>query len=116
MKILHLTALLLVVSFTSCCTSNKTTGDAAMKDSMETKKMVEAGFMMGTIVASTAENDCPYVISSEVDGTAVMYDPTNLEESYKKDGMKIWYKYQPLRMMNRCDKANPVSITEIKNM
>ena len=43
-----------------------------------------------------------------------MLDPINLEESMKKDGLKVWVTYQGLRMMNRCEKANPVSIVEIE--
>ncbi len=120
MKILKTTFVLLILMATSCCTSSKTTkGDmkndtnASMADS---KKMMEAGFIMGTVVASAAEGDCPYVISSEIDGSKVMYDPINIEEMYKKDGMKVWYKYNGLRMMNRCEKANPVSITEMQKM
>ncbi|QIE59591.1 hypothetical protein G5B37_08450 [Rasiella rasia] len=117
MKILHLTAMAALFAFTSCCTSSKTTkGNDSLNSLAESKKMMEDGFMQGTIVASTAENDCPYVIKSEIDGATVMYDPTNLEQGFMKDGMKVWYKYSPLRMMNRCDKASPVNLTEIKAM
>lgn len=80
------------------------------------KKMMADGFTLGTVVASTVEGDCPYVISSEIDGNKVLYDPINLDDTYKKDGMKVWYKYNGLRMMNRCEKANPVSLSEIQEM
>ena len=116
MKILNLTAVMLLLVFTSCCTSNKTTAESAATDTMETKKMMEEGYIAGTIVASTAENDCAYVIKSEVDGNSIMFDPINLEKDYMKDGMKVWYKYGMLRMMNRCEKANPVNITAMKGM
>ncbi len=87
---------------------NETTADS--------NKMMADGFTMGTIVASNIEGDCPYVISSEIDGNKVMYDPINLDDMYKKNGMKVWYKYNGLRMMNRCEKANPVNISEIQAM
>jgi len=83
---------------------------------VDSKKMMADGYTMGTIVASTAEGDCPFVISSEIDGNAVMYDPINLEETYKQDGMKVWYKFNGLRMMNRCEKANPVNLSEIQEI
>lgn len=117
MKILNLAAVCILFVFTACCTSSKTTNGAAMNENtMEAKQMMENGFTMGTIVASTAEDDCPYVIKSQIDDTEVLFDPINLEEGFMKDNMKVWYKYNPLRMANRCQKANPVSLTEIKEM
>ena len=83
---------------------------------MNIEKMTDAGFTLGTIAASKEEGDCPYVIQSEINGTTVMYDPTNLEEMYKKDGMKVWYKYNGLKMMNRCEKASPIKIAEMQKM
>ena len=80
----------------------------------ESKQMVADGYTMGVIVASTAKDDCPYVIKSELKTGTVMYDPINLDKAYMKDGMKVWYKYNPLRMMNRCEKANPVSLEDMK--
>ena len=41
-------------------------------------------------------------------------DPMNLTDEYKKHGEKVWVKYSGLRRMNRCIKANPVSINEIE--
>lgn len=120
MKILKTSLVLLVLVATSCCTSSKTSKSETKTETNEmmanSKKMMADGFTMGTIIASTKEGDCPYVISSEIDGNAVMYDPINLEEMYKKDGVKVWYKYNGLRMMNRCEKANPVNISEIQKM
>ena len=40
-----------------------------------------------------------------------------LEESYKamrNDGEKVYYKYRPLRRMNRCTEANPIELIDIK--
>lgn len=118
MKILKISFILVILMATSCCTSGKTTKNETKTGSSElmsnSKKMIADGFTLGTIVASTKEGDCPYVISSEIDGNKVMYDPINLDEMYKKDGMKVWYKYNGLRMMNRCEKANPVSLEDMQ--
>jgi hypothetical protein len=118
MKILTTTALLLLFIGTSCCTSGKIKNKDEKENTsaMSIEKMTEEGFTSGTIVASQEEGDCPFVIKSEVAGSTVMYDPINLEESFKEDGMKIWYKYRGLRMANRCTKANPVSLEEIQKM
>lgn len=107
---------LVTVLVISCNSSSKSAAEGASKDTeaaaMEAKKMMEAGFKKAVIVGSKAEGDCPYVLKME-DGS-YMVDPINLEESMKKDGMKVWVSYNGLRMMNRCEKANPVSIVEIQ--
>ena len=79
---------------------------------MTTQKMTEAGFAKATIVASDMEGDCPFTMS--VEGDTVLLDPINLEENYMKQGEKIWVKFTRLKMMNRCDKANPVRVEEIQ--
>jgi hypothetical protein len=117
MKFLSYAAIMVLFVITSCCSASKTKTDNTMtENTAEYKTMVEDGFTLGTIVASKVEGDCPFVIASEIDGNEVMYDPINLDDSYKKGGMKVWYKYNPLRMMNRCEKANPVSIADIQEM
>lgn len=84
-------------------------------ENMDTKKLMAAGYMLGTIVYSDKEGDCPYTIQMPGDKMEFYYlDPVNLEESYKKDGQKVWIKFAGLRRMNRCDKATPAEITAIK--
>jgi hypothetical protein len=74
-------------------------------------KMSEDGFKKATVIYSNSEGDCPYTIS--VEGETTLFDPINLDENFKTSQAKIWVKYHPLRMPNRCEKANPVEITEI---
>ena len=76
--------------------------------------MIEAGFIKGTIVTSKVEGDCPITIQVEGKEDAYFLDPINLEENYKKDGEKVWFKFEGLRRKNRCNKANPISIIEIQ--
>ncbi len=111
---------LLTLVLISCNSSSKTTEDMAANEvinlEMKTAKMIKAGFMSGTIVYSDKENDCPYVIDVDSEDYKYMLDPVNLEESFMKDGEKIWFKFAGLRMMNRCAKANPVNIIEMQKM
>ena len=118
MKLLKMTTILLMFIATACCTTSKTK-DKAANDSTSievAKEMIAAGYTKGTIIASKEESGCPYVIQSEVNGSDVLYDPINLEASFKKDGMEIWYTYRALRMMNRCEKANPISLEKIEKL
>lgn len=93
----------------SCNTNKATLEDKS--NVMNDKSFIENGFKKATVIYSEIEGDCPYTIS--VEGETTLFDPINLEENYKKSQANIWVKYHPLRMANRCDKANPVEITEI---
>ncbi|MEZ4874407.1 MAG: hypothetical protein R2793_02875 [Flavobacteriaceae bacterium] len=112
----HIIFFIALAIFTSCSSTKKTT--SSMADSTTTvtdsKKMMENGFLAGTIVSSQAEGDCPFVIEVQGADGAYFLDPVNLEESYKKGGEKIWFTFTGLRMMNRCEKATPVNINEIQ--
>lgn len=111
------TSLVLIgLIFMLSCTSKKTTTDA-MSDTERTAsntKMMENGFKMGTIIASKEEGDCPYTIQLIDDNYSYLLDPINLDEGFKKHGEKIWLKFGGLKMANRCEKANPISIIEIQ--
>lgn len=92
------------------CASKKT---MEKQPSAEEIENIQAGFLKGTIQAEPMGGACPYVIEVDAD-TPYFLDPVNLNEYYQKDGKKIWFKFQGLRMMNRCEKANPISLLEIK--
>lgn len=84
-------------------------------NTMDEQKLMADGFLKGIIVHSEMEGDCPYTIKLESDPEEYYYlDPINLEERFKKDGEQVWIKFHGLRRMNRCNKANPVEILEIK--
>lgn len=104
------------VTLVSCSSTKTTTENVVQKETaaMDTQKMIENGYIKGTIVASSEENDCPFVI--EVSGRQDNYylDPINLDETFKKDGVKVWFTYNGLKMMNRCEKASPISINDIQ--
>ncbi len=75
------------------------------------KEMITQGFTKGTIVYSQEVGDCPYTIKLE-DGR--FFESTDLKEEYMKDGMTVWFTYGGLRRMNKCNKANPIAIYEMK--
>ncbi len=103
--------------FISCCGTKERSVQSNTNEEITVmaheKKMIEDGFMKGTIVYSEKENDCPYTIRVEADEPYFL-DPINLDRAYKSDGAKVWFTFTPLRRMNRCEKANPVNITEME--
>jgi len=118
MNIIKTVIVLISVATFAACNSTKSNvnGDESASSSMqEDNRMTEAGFKKGTIVYSAEEGDCPYVIDVDDPDYDYMLDPINLDENYKAAGVKIWFKFAGLRMPNRCEKANPVNITEIQS-
>lgn len=110
MKVFNFYALFFLTLTLFSCQSKKTTADTMM---ISESKMIEDGFKKATVVYSSVPGDCEFTIA--VEGESVLFDPINLEGMYQKSQEKIWVKYNPLRMPNRCDKANPVEIIEISS-
>ena len=80
----------------------------------ETKKMMADGYLAGTIVFGKESGDCEVMIYVENQDRKYYLDPIDLDSSFSKENMKIWFKYRPLRMANRCVKANPISMEDTK--
>lgn len=79
-------------------------------------KMMAAGYLPGRIIYSDLADDCEFTIQLK-QGEKDFYfvDPVNLDENFRRDNQTVWVKFQGLRRMNRCEKAAPVQIVEIKN-
>lgn len=113
----------MMLFLTSCNSSKKTvqkTTDNTMSNEQSVNKvmdtqMINDGFHVGEI-KHLKNSKCEYIIIDQA--TKAKFDPINIsEETYetlRKDAQKIYYKYRPLRMMNRCTDANPISLIEIK--
>lgn len=78
-------------------------------------EMINNGFKIGEI-KYLKDKECAYIIIDEASNAK--FDPVNISDelyqSYKQDNQKIYFKYRPLRMMNRCTEANPISLIDIK--
>lgn len=115
MKFLNISILLLSGLLFSCNSTSNTVSDSSENTTqMDTEKMIADGYTKGLIVISKIEGDCPITIQVDGKDGAYFLDPINLEDSYKNEGEKIWFKFTGLRMKNRCMKANPINIIEIQ--
>ena len=120
-SILKIILLVGVLSFQSCGGTETSTKSVAPEtddsNTMETydKSMQEEGYSKG-YVKKTDNTKCQFVIVNEKTNTA--FDPINFEEDafriFKLDDEKIYYKFLPLRMPNRCNEAQPISLVDIK--
>lgn len=77
--------------------------------------MISEGFHIGEI-QHLKNSKCTYIIIDQT--TKMKFDPINIEDEayrlFRNDTQKIYYKFRPLRMMNRCTEAQPIQLTEIK--
>lgn len=77
--------------------------------------MKKEGFKIG-VVNFNEDGRCVYTITDQ--STNVIYDPVNFMEiaadNLRFDAVTVYFKFRPLRMMNRCENLQPIEITEIK--
>jgi len=112
---IRLLTLLALMFFTSCDSSRKVIND---KDSSKEKDetYVSKGFFIGTI-QYIANSKCNWVIIDEK--TSMKFDPMNIGDADFKTFMihdnDIYFKYRPLRRMNRCNEAQPIEVVDIQN-
>jgi hypothetical protein len=109
MRLTKISILLILLLVTMSCQCKKSTAETLSKSE---GKMMEEGFKKATVVYSSLPGDCEYTFA--VEGETNLFDPINLEGKFQKSQMNIWIKYIPLRMPNRCEKALPVEIAEIR--
>lgn len=99
----------------SCQTSRNIANDfptvTDFSESSEEKKTFKLG-----IIEYVNNSDCTYVIVDEK--TQKKFDPINFSSPeylpFKKNNQLIYYKYRPLRMVNRCYNVQPIEIVDIK--
>ena len=79
------------------------------------KLMKHDGFDVGH-VKHQPESNCDYIIINE--DTHVKLDPINIADKpfifLKNDIQSIYYRYRPLRRMNRCPEATPILLVAVK--
>lgn len=105
--------------FTSCDTSKTAVNSKLETQAMTSEQMhtmmLNKGYSIGTI-KYLDQSKCPYVIFDET--TKVLLDPINFEapkfDEFKRNDEKVYFKYRPLRRMNRCNDASPVELEDLK--
>lgn len=118
MKKLLKSSIALIFIFCISCNSNKKVVETNKEKTlgMTEKEFLTQGFKKGTLLTGTKNKTaCSAVI--QLENSVELLDPINLTEVMFKEASKtsnIWIKYNSLRMQNRCEKARPITIIEIK--
>ena len=95
--------------------SKDTLNKKVLETQFNDKQMKHDGFDIGH-VKYQPESNCDYIIINK--DTHVKLDPINIgDKSFiflKNDIQSIYYKYRPLRRMNRCPEATPILLVTVK--
>lgn len=95
--------------------SKDTLNKKVLKTQFNDKQMKHDGFDIGH-VKYQPESNCDYIIINK--DTHVKLDPINIgDKSFiflKNDITSVYYKYRPLRRMNRCPEAIPILLVTVK--
>ena len=95
--------------------SKDTLNKKVLNTQFNDKQMKHDGFDIGH-VKYQPESNCDYIIINK--DTHVKLDPINIgDKSFiflKNDIQSIYYKYRPLRRMNRCPEAIPILLVTVK--
>lgn len=107
-----ITGLCSLLGLASCNSTKNNVEEKASEEVLKINQtLLKEGFTYGTMVHSTEEGDCQWTIALE---SGIYYDPINLEDVYKTEGVTLYFKFRPLRRASRCNKANPIELEEVK--
>ena len=101
-----------LMSLSSCKSTQEAEKEVITAANNEAQKEVfmKEGYTAGTIIHSKEEGDCEWTIKLE-DGRH--YESMSMKEEFKKNDLKVYFKFIPQRRMSNCTKASPIEITEM---
>tara|TARA_B100000768_G_C11021480_1_gene266272 strand:- start:90 stop:419 length:330 start_codon:yes stop_codon:yes gene_type:complete len=105
MKIIKFTLILVLALIFSQCISTKKS-----IPNQQNLIMTKKGFTKAVIVDRTGLDGCSFLIQAS---DSVIYEPINMEEKYKKDGLQIYIKFKRSRIATTCMNGQPIIISEI---
>ncbi len=124
MNLLKLTVVGLTLLLASCNTTKDATKNSATTSEKTTMnkeeamamdaKFIDQGYTIGTV--KLTDKACSVIL--EVEKTGAKFDPINIDDEkfsmYKKQDEVLYFKFRGLRMLNRCEEAQPIELTDIK--
>jgi len=109
--VLITTALFSLLSLSSCKSTQEVDEQQLIETKMAQKEtLLKEGFTAGTIVQTKEEGNCEWTIKLD---NGLIYESLTMKEEFKKNDMKVYFKFIPQRRMSKCTNASPVEITEM---
>lgn len=105
------TAFCALMSLSSCKSKQEATQQNVTETTMNKKEaLLNEGYTAGVITQTKEEGNCEWTITLE---NGLVYESMTMKDEFKKNGMKVFFKFLPQRRMSRCTNASPIEITEI---
>lgn len=103
--------ILVLISFLGSCCAQK---EVLKDENIDTNPTTEESTISGKVYISS--EGCPFYIIAIEEGKEVKMYPVNLEESFKKNGIKIKFSYNLSRAMqpSNCQVDKVVSVSNVK--
>ncbi|HQV37840.1 MAG: hypothetical protein IPO60_04165 [Flavobacteriales bacterium] len=99
----------------AACTPQKELPVAAEQEALSPPAEIpKKNGTIGVIHQATTKDGCPWTI--QIKEVEYLLDPTDLEEEFMVDGLRVRFDYLPLRMKNRCKEANPIRVLSMVKM
>ena len=80
------------------------------------QNLINQGYIIGTVM-HVKNSLCEYIIIDK--NTGSKFDPINIDnehfKTFKINEKVIYYKYRPLRRVNRCKDIQPIEIEDIRS-
>jgi len=91
-------------------------GTEKNKEVNNTEQVIEMnGFIEGVVHVTSGESDCGIYIESDSADQSKGFYPVNLDVKYKKNGLKVRFRYSPSRapLPENCEEYMAVVIDEM---
>ena len=82
------------------------------KDSIS-KNIENMGYSIGKVIDKTKTSGCTFVI---LVNDSTILEPVNLENKFKKDGLKIAFKSRKSRAMSTCMIGQTIIVSDVKSL
>ncbi|MFK7786379.1 MAG: hypothetical protein AB8B56_14765 [Crocinitomicaceae bacterium] len=107
MRLFILLITLAVLSSSSC--------EDTMQTNTSKEETQEASGTPAIVTTKFADEGCAVLLEMEEEGQKVLLMPIELEEKFKKDGLKVSIEFTFSRIMqSECQKGRPIVIQSIK--
>ena len=98
--------------FLLSCNSSKKVTDNNNDTTDISQYFIDNGYQKAIITNSKNNSGCALIIKLE--NSKELLDPLEINPDNYPNELKIWFKFSASRMMNRCERARPVKVIDIK--
>jgi hypothetical protein len=106
MRLVFLLIVALVLSSSSC--------QQVVESNPEKEEVSETTGTLAVVTTEFSDEGCPFLLEIEENGKKVLLMPIELDEEFKKDGLRVSIEFHFSRIMqSECQKGRPIVLDSI---